>query len=124
MATREFDLGDVLSITTDRLLSEHGIKGVYEILNFMTGESLFTHQLPRVRREAAPVILKVHPQLRTIDDSSVTPDNWKQFLADQKAKFGERLSIPTLTADQHERIEPVSELAEHVHPDRIITVKV
>jgi hypothetical protein len=120
----EFDLGDILSITTGRLVSLSGIAGVYDILNYMTGESLFTHQLPRVCDEARPVILAMHPQLAEIDaEAEITPDNCNAWLAEQKAIYGERLPVPKLSRDQHERIDPISELAEKVHPDNIIVVK-
>jgi hypothetical protein len=44
---RTFDLGDVLSITTGRLVSQRGMDGIYDVLNFMTGDDLMTHQLPK-----------------------------------------------------------------------------
>ena len=43
--TKTFDLGTVLTVTTGRLLTDIG--NLYEILNFMTGDDLMTHQLPR-----------------------------------------------------------------------------
>lgn len=48
--TKVFHLGQLLSITTSKLVSPVGsspIQGVYEILDFLTKDSLFTHQLPR-----------------------------------------------------------------------------
>lgn len=63
MATRDFHIGCVLSITTGEPVSPHGTAGVYDILNHMTGESLFTHQLPRAAVWARPILLAVHPQL-------------------------------------------------------------
>lgn len=122
--TREFHLGDILSITTGTLVSPSvpPIDGVYDILNYMTGESLFTHQLPRVRKEAAPVLLEQHPQLAAVDASGVGRDNWREWLAEQVARFGERLTVKPMTEDEHERIDPVSELAEKVHPSRIVVV--
>lgn len=119
---REFDLGDILSITTDRLLSPRGMSGVGDILSFMAGEAVFTHQLPRISREAAPVLLRRHPQLASVDASSVTRENWETFLADQMVRFGQRLPVPKLSTDEHERIDPMSELAEKMHPDNIIVV--
>lgn len=63
MESKTFPLGTVLSITTGYLLAPNGIGGVYEILNFMTGDNLYTHQLPRVGRECAPYLLKQFPAL-------------------------------------------------------------
>lgn len=48
---KSFHLGDVLSITHDRLVSPRHMEGVYDICNWLTQDNLFTHQLPRVHDE-------------------------------------------------------------------------
>lgn len=120
--TKEFHLGDILSITTGCLVSKRHIDGVYDILNWMTGESLYTHQLPRVIREAGPVLLAYHPHLSAIEIAELAPEAVEGWLAEQVAKFGETLPVPKLNEEQHERIDPFSELAEVIHPDRIIVI--
>lgn len=62
---KEFHLGDVLSMTTGRLLSPRGMEGIYDILGFMTGETLFTHQLPHASRKCSPHLEKQFPELHT-----------------------------------------------------------
>ena len=124
MTTKEFPIGAVLSVVTGRLVSENHIAGVYEVLNFMTGESLYTHQLPRVSEEAEPVILAMHPQLAEAkaEAEQVNGDNWREWLSTWTARYGATIAVPRLTIAQHERIDPQSELAEKVHPSRIIVV--
>lgn len=58
-----FHISDVLTITTGRLLSNRHMEGAYDIWNFMTGDSLYTHQLPRAARECEPWLQKQFPQL-------------------------------------------------------------
>lgn len=123
MTAREFDLGDILSITTGMLVSPRGMVGLCDAIEFVAGEPVWTHQIPRVSREAAPAILRQHPQLAEVDASSVTSENWETWLADQMTKFGARLSIRPMNEDEHERVDPLSELAEMVHPDKIVVVK-
>lgn len=120
--TKDFSTGAVLSAITGRLVCEIGF--VYEVCNWMTGESVFTHQLPRICREAKPVILAMHPQLAAAisEAEQINEKNWETWLHTWIKRYGETIAVPKLTADQHERIDPVSELAEKVHPDRIITV--
>lgn len=120
---RYFHLGDILSITTGFLLSPRRIEGIYDILNYMTGDNLFTHQLPRAAAECKPFLLQQHPQLAAIDASTITRENWDLWMSDQIGRFGEKLPVSRLPAHAHEFIDPMSELAEKVHPDRIITVK-
>ena len=120
---RDFHIGDILSVTTGCLVSPRLIEGVCDILNFMTGESLYTHQLPRVCSEAGPAILRQHPALANVDTSAVDGDNWRTWLDARIAEFGETLPIERMTVDEHERIDPLSELAGKVSPDRIIVVQ-
>ncbi len=134
--TREFDLGDILTIIDGRLISPRHMAGVYDILNFMTGEDVFTHQIPRLMREAKPILLRAHPQLDSPEINFAfgeltlmleTPTGKNEpvnlvagWLSKLKATFGETLPVPKMDAFEHERIDPLSELVEHVHPDRII----
>lgn len=121
--SKHFHIGDILSITGEKLVSPRLISGVYDILNYMTGDELYTHQLPRAMRECRPYILKQHPQLAAVDESGVTPETWRAWLDEQIAKFGETLPVDPLPEHAHEFIDPISELAEKVHPDKIIVVK-
>lgn len=121
--TREFHIGDVLSVTTDRLVSPRRMEGIYDILNFMAGESVYTHQIPRVGLEAAKTLVQQHPFLSDINAKDISKENWRDWLDEIIAKYGERLMIAPMTQDQHERIDPLSELAEMFHPDQIIVVE-
>lgn len=62
-----FHLGDILSITTGRLVSPDHMDGIYNILNFMTGDSLYTHQLIIACDVMREPILEQHPFLRNIE---------------------------------------------------------
>lgn len=126
MNTKAFPTADVLTTITGRVLAERGIDGVYQVLNFMTGESLMTHQLGRVSKEATIAILQQHPELTdTITEAeAITGENWKQWRDLWIKRYGKEITLSPMTEDQHERIDPISELSEMVHPDKIITVAI
>lgn len=105
----KFCIGDVLSITTGRLVSREGMDGVYKILNYMSGENLMTHQLPRVSRECKPVLLEQYPQLGEIDASGVNKDNLEVWLAKQANKYSEYLEVTPLLKSQHKHVNPFDE---------------
>ena len=119
--TKAFPTGDVLSAVTGYLVSRNGIGAVYEVLNYMTGESLYTHQLPRVGKEATPVVLALHPELAAACEEAeqVNRDNWQQWLATWEARYGATITVPKMTHAEHERIDPLSEAAEIFPPDKI-----
>jgi len=54
---------DILSVTHDRLISLDKMDGIYKILNYLTGEDLFTHQLVRASQTCKPYLLKTYPIL-------------------------------------------------------------
>lgn len=120
--TKEFPTADVLSTITGVLVSPIG--GVYEVLNWMTGESVYTHQIPRICKEAIPVLLKTYPELAQARDEAkaVMPENWQRWLAVWLDRYGSTIAVPKFDADTHEQIDPLSELVEKIHPSRIATL--
>lgn len=120
---RDFPTNEVLSVVTGRLMGDIG--GVYNVLNYMTGENLFTHQLPRVGRGAVPVILESHPELKQAVEEAeqVTTENWGEWRATWEGRYGATIGVPRMTIGEHERIDPLSEAAEMIHPDKIVVMQ-
>lgn len=109
---RSFHLGDILSATTGRLVSPRHVDGVYDILGFMTGESLMTHQLPRASDECRPSLLEQHPALAAVEvpESFDGKEHVFEWLDQQVAKYGEYLDVRPLNPEDHTSIDPISEL--------------
>jgi len=124
--TKNFPVDAVMSTVTGILVSEDGIGCVYEVLNWMTGESVYTHQIPRISREAVPVVLALYPDMQAAIDEAeqVNSDNWRDWLSTWKGRYGDEIAVPVMNIAEHERIDPMSELAEKVSPDRIIPIGV
>jgi hypothetical protein len=122
--TKNFPIDAVMSTVTGILVCEDGIGCVYEVLNWMTGESVMTHQIPRISREARPVFLKLYPEMQAAIDEAeqVNGENWREWLVTWTNRYGASIAVPVMNIAEHERIDPMSELAEHIHPDRILTV--
>ncbi|MEO9231534.1 MAG: hypothetical protein ABI216_21650 [Devosia sp.] len=101
------------------------IGGVHQVLNWMTGEPVFTHQLPRICREAVPVMLARMPELQSAIDEAeqVTGENYLEWLERWTKRYGLVIAIPKMNHTEHERIDPMSEAAQHFAPDNIIVVK-
>lgn len=114
MNSKNFSMAHVLSIVTGRLFGD--IELVYEILDFMTGDELFTHALPRACRECSPYLVDAFPFLAEIDASVVNRDNWEQFLNDQIAKFGNEFEVWPIHHEDHEVIDPIEE-AKRMNPN-------
>jgi len=122
---REFPLGTVLSVTTGMLVSRDHVGGLYEILNFMTGDNLYTHQLPRAGEECKPSLLEQHPELADVE----VPDEFRdeehvwEWLAEQEACLGETLVVERMDVNDHTVIDPIEELSlMGVPQEKIIAV--
>ena len=119
---KSFPLGDILSVTTGCLLSPRHIEGVYDILNYMTRDNLFTHQLGRASNECKPWLLRQHPQLADVTGDDITTDNFRDWLAKAVARFGDELPVEPIPRDDHEVKNPIKELVDMVGADRVIVV--
>lgn len=111
--TRRFHLGDVLSVTTGILVSPRRVAGVHELLDYLTGDTLMTHQLPRALEESRPDLLSQHPQLAgvTVPDDLDTEERVLVWLAGQVDRYGEELPVRPIPSTEHTRINPLDELA-------------
>lgn len=123
MNTRAFHLGDVLSVTTGRLVSPRHMDALYDLLNFMTGDNLFTHQLPRACDECAPALLERHPDLKSVEVPAEfrDPAHVEEWLAEQVTRYGLTRQVAPLAEGDHTRIDPLTELSMIV-PDAPVVV--
>jgi len=71
---KKFHFGDVLSIITGRLVSPGGMGRVYDLLEFMTGKSLLSDELPKAMDECRPYLLKQHPYFDLIEIKNAVAD--------------------------------------------------
>jgi hypothetical protein len=124
--TKDFHIGDILSVTTGRLVSPRHIGGVYDILNWMTGENLMTHQLPRVSEECEPFLKAQHPDLSevVVPDGVNSEESLLFWLAEMTERYGVTRPVSPLAPADHTHIDPFAEI-KMIRPDMpIIGVEV
>jgi hypothetical protein len=112
MYEKQFHISDILSITTGRLLSTRHMDGIYDILDFLSQDELYTHQLPRAMKEFQPYLLEQFPQFVDID-KDLTQENCGVWLQKQTVKFGE-MFVVTISFEDIKRLHsynnPLDEL--------------
>ena len=140
--TRDFPLGTVLSVTDGRLLSPDGIGGIYAILNFLTGDDLFTHQPPRASDECRPWLLRQHswldgPEIRSelaelglllAKDRAAGPSADPEavvrgWLAKLEGRFPANIPVEPIPTDDHDVIDPIEEAERMFGKDRVRVVE-
>jgi hypothetical protein len=101
---RNFDLSDVLSVTTGALVSTRHVNGVYDIVGYVAGDrGVTTIGLVMLHERVAAAILDQHPELNNVTfpydmiseemdthDRQAAIDNW---LAEQRRRFAESLPV-------------------------------
>ena len=140
---KSFHISDILSVTTGRLVSSRHMDGIYDILNFLTGDSLYTHQLPRAMRECAPwlrsqfpsimedspIIIKLLPVLdakianadKRKDRIQAACEQWVKMVQIE-ANLPETLPVYEMGAEMHTHIDPVEEAQAMVGDKRVIAL--
>lgn len=124
VTTRDFHIGDIISITDGALVSPRHIDGVCDILGWMTGETLFTHQLPRAGRECEDNLRAQHPDIAAIvfpDTVEHTEAGVSAWLDEQVAIYGETRPVAPLAKEDHTPIDPIAEF-KMIAPDKPIIV--
>lgn len=110
---KEFDLGAILNITTKRLFTS--MEDVYEVLNYLTGDSICSHQIPRVMPIAKTYILSLHPELTGVGDTVEINsfDDAKAFINKQKKVFGNKLLLsPMGKTDGYSYVDSIEEAVD------------
>ena len=129
--TRTFPIGVVLSVTTGRLVVKP-FSLVHEALDFLTGDQLFTHALPRAMEFVSPKVLERFPELCTVNEARLdallagtTKETamgaCDQWVAEMAALLG-RDAYDLEPVAAFERKNPIAELREMT--DKPITVVV
>ena len=105
----KINCAEALTIMQGGLMVEMG--RVYELLNYMTGDNLYTHQLPRAARECRPALEQQMPALAVfVDQTPYDPKNWQEYLAEARVKVGDEFEITPLENWTHR--DPLAEMVE------------
>lgn len=129
--SKAFHIGDLLSVTDGRLVSPNHIGGVYEVVDFVTGEAHMTHQLPRAMDDVRPWVLDQHPWLADVVFDFDIPDDCDRdeaqgvvfgWLARVSAQYGETHDVKPMPLGMYLGREPIAELREMAPHMKVITV--
>lgn len=121
--TKSIPIGDILSILTDRLVSHDHMGGVYNILDWMTGESLFTHQLTRAAEVCKPALTTIFPDLAKIEypeslgQNEIAIFDWVDRMGEE---HGEWFEVPRLSEGFWTHIDPLTELIDALGEDNVV----
>lgn len=124
--TRSFHIGDLITVVEGHLVSPDHMTGIYNVVDFVTGQEHMTHQLPRAAREVTPWLLEQHPWLAdiTVPDGLGGEAGVREWLAPVIEQYGERHEVRPLPDGAYVGREPIAELQEMAPHAQVITVQV
>lgn len=102
---KQFHIGDVLSVIAQRNLGPNGMEGVQNVLEYMTGDGVWTYQIGKAAEACTKPLLEMHPFLASIDTSHVTDANHQAWLHDIVNQHGNSLFLTPLQDGEYVREE-------------------
>ncbi|PZP86523.1 MAG: hypothetical protein DI582_02725 [Azospirillum brasilense] len=118
MNTKAFHITEIISVITGKMVATSHMDGIHPFLEFMCGEPIFTHQIPRAVRECSPYLLKQFPMLADEKAEGITKETLQAWAANMEAKYGKMLAVEPLPEGAHFRADPISELESMKNPSR------
>jgi hypothetical protein len=111
-------LADVLSVTTDRLLSHRHMDGLYDFLRHMTGQDIYRHQLAAVADACLPALIVQHPFLADLKPSaSMDRNDLYAWLIEAERTHGAELDVAPLAEWTYR--DPIEDAADRVGADKV-----
>lgn len=115
---RSIPLADILSVTTDRLLSRRHVAGIYDLLRHMTGQDVYTHQLGKVADECAPELEAQHPFLAGLKPpADLDVPDLMAWLIEAERIHGEEIIVLPLALWRYR--DPMEDAADIVGAEKI-----
>lgn len=109
MNAKSFPVPVIVSATHRHLLCDSGFSSVHELIEWVCGEPVWTHQIPRVFESVRDGVFRQHPQLRIFSSGGCDETNWQKYRDEAIRLFGESLKIEHGSAAGYEPIHPLDE---------------
>jgi hypothetical protein len=117
MNTITLSTAQLVTLTDGRLACT--MDEVYKALNEITGDNLYTHQLPRAMEFAQPELIKMHPWVENLPDmpsfnglsQAEAKEQMEAWVAKISADHGDTHEVPDLS-EQWVYVDPIAELVD------------
>ncbi|MFC7344575.1 hypothetical protein [Saccharopolyspora griseoalba] len=118
MPQKKFHVADLVSITSGRVVSPRHIQAFYDVVDFVSGQKHWTHQLGRAAEEVVkPELLRQLPWLANIEPPALKSEKdvneWAESVAKQ---YGEMHAVVQMSTGAYVNRDPVAELIEMQGP--------
>jgi len=106
----KFSTLTIVSMITGKMLGS--IDDAYRILDFMTDDSIFTHQIPRAQKVCGEELKKQFPQFAAIRPQEINTANAADFSLNLIENFGAEFDVSPLPAGVWQKRDPIEDLLD------------
>ncbi len=121
MSTKNFTIGAVLTVTTGIVLTRD-FGEAHALMDHLTGDSLFTHQLPRAADPCKAALLAQFPALANVVPPENARDTWEAWLETEATLLGASFDVAPMSGWKPRA--PIAEAEELIGKDRVGAVMV
>jgi hypothetical protein len=98
--SKNFHIGDILSITTGRSLPPSYMDGIYKILSYMTGTKVYTLNLGKVTKVCKRALLIQMPWLSKITAKEMEEEEAQEWLEEITKEYGKYHLVEKLSGEE------------------------
>jgi hypothetical protein len=123
MSSVTFTVAEILTVMHDRMVTEE-FGGIHKLAEHLASEPVWTHQLPRVWREAQPWLREQFPDLAAVEiprGDGMSNEDWRIWLRKIEEQHGVRRDVQPMPIRDHTSVDPISEW-RMMRPDAPIIV--
>ena len=105
---RQFPICDILTVITGRLVMPDGLSDAQKLMSFLTGEPVYTSQVPVMLPECQYELIRQHPFLKAVQlRDPASPEQIKQWLNEATLQFGASLTVSSIMPEETPHQGPV-----------------
>jgi hypothetical protein len=120
--TREFTTGAVISAATGKMCCD--LDELYDILGWLVGESLMTHQLPGAATAVEGDLKRQHPWIAELDTDSVNRENVRAWYDGVVVVHGSRTTVARVEDPEWIRGNALQDLQDIAGGKPVLVVEV
>ena len=112
MEKRTFDFATMISIISGRMFTS--MEKLYDALNFLTQETIYTHQIPKILPPSAKHILKTYPELEDIGKDVIinSEEEAERFIKSLSQIFGNEFTLEPMSDEEYSHTDPFEDLKD------------
>ncbi len=120
---KEFSTGAAISISSGYMLAREGFGAVHELMEWLAGFPIWTHQIPRMSDELRALALAQHANLPLREAlEPVDAERWEEVLSGWERRLGKTFTFTKGDGTLATQRNPIDEAVERFGAEKVIPI--